>query len=135
MKSKKIQNKICEHRILKHTGYWDSVNEGGPIVKCINCGKKFNFSWEKWKETPEKNKIELPHIEKIKKNCNHSRLELVDFWSGDKPQNGGPVVLCLICDKTIKFTWREWEKIPKENIRSFGPNIEGDIKRKYKHIE
>lgn len=60
------QPQKCSHNKIKRCGFWKGINTGGPVVKCLKCGKKVYFTWEKWKETPLKQKVfnlnPEPHI-------------------------------------------------------------------------
>jgi len=54
---------------------------------------------------------------KNSKNCKHSKLEEIGIWDGIKEKGGligGPTARCKSCGKKFYFTWKEWEKIPKE---------------------
>lgn len=55
--------KECSCEVVKRTGTWKSEDQdgnlrGGPQVRCLDCGVKFNLTWDQWKELPSSNKTE-----------------------------------------------------------------------------
>jgi hypothetical protein len=53
---------LCKHPSLKEFGSWDGKEIktgkliGGPMVRCKQCGKKQNLTWEEWNKIPLSNR-------------------------------------------------------------------------------
>lgn len=53
----------CSCEMVRQIGVWDSEDQdnnprGGPQVRCLDCGTKFNLTWDQWKDFPVTNKTE-----------------------------------------------------------------------------
>ena len=51
----------CQHINFQTEGLWDGKGNdgqpiGGPIIKCLDCGKKEHMTWEIFKSVPRKAK-------------------------------------------------------------------------------
>ncbi len=53
---------------------------------------------------------------KPNKDCNH-QWKQTGFWDGEdknhQPVNG-PIAKCSNCDGVSRFTWKEWQALPKK---------------------
>ena len=56
---------------------------------------------------------------KIQSDCNHNMVKWLGFWDGKDIKTGkpigGPIARCKECNKELRLSWTEWNKIPEQN--------------------